>query len=88
MRSVIQDDFDNLTAEQGYALHHIFRGKSRRTSEKYGYLYKLKAEMHQMLHEHPNDGIDLYLKQKAQQHYEQNHGNREDFIKEFGRSYL
>lgn len=46
---------------------------------------------------HPNDAradgryakdIDTHLKQKAQEYYEENIGTRDDFIREFGRSYL
>lgn len=36
----------------------------------------------------PNRGIDLELKQAAQVFYEVNIGTREDFIREFGKSYL
>ena len=32
--------------------------------------------------------IDKYLKQRCQRDYEKFHGNRADFIKEFGESYL
>lgn len=36
----------------------------------------------------PNRGIDLEMKQVAQIFYEVNIGTREDFIREFGKSYL
>lgn len=32
--------------------------------------------------------IDTHLKRKAQEYYEENIGTRDDFIREFGRSYL
>ena len=86
VRSVVQSDFDDL--HEGYIIHHIFPGSRRRTSEKYGYLYKLTPMLHQELHDNPNKSIDLWLKQDAQKHFESHYGTREDFIREFGRSYL
>jgi hypothetical protein len=37
---------------------------------------------------HFNKELDLKLKEMAQRYYEENYGTREDFIKEFGKSYL
>ena len=86
VRSVIQSDFDDKT--DGYVIHHVFPGSRRKTSEKYGYLYKLIPDVHQMIHDHPNKSLDLMLKREAQRHFESHYGNRDDFIREFGRSYL
>ena len=35
-----------------------------------------------------NAGIDKMLKQMAQRYYESHYGSRDEFVKEFGRSYL
>jgi hypothetical protein len=40
------------------------------------------------VHMKPNQGLDLRLKQECQRYYEEHYGTREEFIKEFGRSYL
>ncbi len=86
VRSVIQSEFDDLY--EGYVIHHIFPGSRRKTSERYGYLYKVRPAVHRLIHNHPNRGIDLMLKQDAQRHFENHYGNRNDFIRVFGRSYL
>ena len=86
VRSSVQSDFDDLG--EGYVIHHIFPGSRRKTSEKYGYLYRVRPAIHQFIHDNPNRGIDLMLKQTAQKHFEAHYGNRKDFIREFGRSYL
>lgn len=37
---------------------------------------------------HFNKELDLKFKRMAQEHFEENHGTREEFIREFDRSYL
>ena len=37
---------------------------------------------------HQNREFNLYWKQKAQQYYEEHFGSRDDFRKEFGKSYI
>lgn len=71
-------------------MHHVFYGTSNRAkSDKYGYIVPL-CHYH---HNEPPDGVhfnkqlDLYLKQTYQARFEQDH-TREEFIEEFGRSYL
>lgn len=86
VRSVVQAEFDDLS--DGYVIHHIFPGARRKTSEKYGYLYKLRPSVHQLIHDNPNKLLDLMLKRTAQRHFETHYGNRKDFIREFVRSYL
>jgi hypothetical protein len=71
--------------------HHIIYGTSnRKKSEKYGLKVWLCAYHHNMSNEgvHFNKALDLALKTKAQTYYEEHYGTREDFIREFGRSYL
>lgn len=70
--------------------HHIFGGSNRKRSEKYGFIAPLRPDLH------PNGvfagkeakKVDIKLKTMAQEYYESHYGTREDFIKEFGRSYL
>lgn len=71
--------------------HHIIYGTSnRKKSEKYGLKVWLCAYHHNMSNEgvHFNKTLDMALKTKAQTYYEEHYGSRQDFIREFGRSYL
>lgn len=71
--------------------HHIFFGTSnRKQSEKYGLKVWLCATHHNMSVEgvHFNKRLDLKLKTMAQTYYEEHIGTREEFRKEFGKSYL
>lgn len=70
------------------ARHEIFYGVANRKKAKaLGYWVNLCPECHRQVHAYPNDGIDRYLKQTAQMHYELK-SNRMQFIAEWGRSYL
>lgn len=93
--SVIQDDLSVcfVTGSPNVAIHHIFPGNGRRKlCEEYGFVVALEPRYHNMssysVHAVPNDGLDLQLKQMAQQYFESNYGERKDFIEKFGRSYL
>ena len=71
--------------------HHCIYGTSnRKISEKYGLKVWLCARHHNMSGEgvHFNKSLDLRLKTMAQEYYESHYGTREEFIREFGRSYL
>jgi len=72
--------------------HHIIYGvANRKKSEKYGLKCFLCYEHHEGntgVHHNPNKSYDLYLKQTAQEYYEEHYGSREDFIREFGKSFL
>ena len=92
LKSVFTDDMDHCMFT-GYApveRHHIFGAANKERSEKYGFIAPLRPDLH------PNGvfagkdakNVDLVLKTKAQTYYEEHYGTREDFIKEFGRSYL
>ena len=86
------DDIDKciITDSPYVERHHVFGGPNKALSEKYGYIAPLRYDLH------PNgankgpdaEGIDIWLKQTCQRHYEANIGTREQFIKEFGKSYL
>ena len=93
MKSVLQTDKKCYICGSTTGLHdhHIFPGSRRKWSEKYGFKVFLCYEHHEGnsgVHMNPNRGIDLELKQAAQVFYEVNIGTRENFIGEFGKSYL
>lgn len=71
-------------------IHHIFYGTAnRKISDRYGYVLPLCQEHHTgQTGVHFNKDMDLHFKRLAQEHYEANHGTREDFRREFGKSYL
>lgn len=69
-------------------VHHIFPGSRRAASERRGFTVPLAPEIHREVHDRPNHGKDLLLKQLAQRYYESHIGSRKDFIREFMRSYL
>ena len=72
--------------------HHVFHGSGRRqAAEKYGYVVMLCARHHtgdDGIHQHKNRQYDLNLMRAAQRHFEENYGDRQDFIREFGKSWL
>lgn len=69
--------------------HHIFFGTAnRKVSERHGYVVWLCRAHHtgpDGVHNYRR--LDIQIKRVAQAHYEETH-SREEFIKEFGRSYL
>lgn len=90
--SIFTDDMDHcmFNGTSGVERHHCFGGFNRSKCENYGYIAPLSPKFH------PNGAsageyvqeIDIYLKQQCQKDYEEKHGTREEFIKEFGRNYL
>lgn len=92
--SAFTDNMDAcfITGRYGVERHHIIGKTShnKRLCEKYGYIVPLIPRLH------PNGAwadaegraLDIPLKQMAQRHYEEHYGTREDFIREFGKSYL
>lgn len=92
LTSVLTDDLDHCmyTGSPIVERHHVFGGFNRKRSTEYGFI----APLHPTLH--PNGvqagdrwkEIDLELKQMCQRYYEEHHGSREEFIQEFGRSYI
>ena len=67
--------------------HHIFGGSSRKASDKRGLVVHLCRECHRDLHDHEGAAMK-YLHKKGQMAYEEKIGSRQEFIKEFIRSYL
>ena len=68
--------------------HEVYYGNpNRRKAKKLGYWVNLCPACHRVTHRFANDGIDKYLKQKGQIIWEAG-SDRDEFIKEWGRSYL
>ena len=71
--------------------HHCIEGGTngrRQQSDKYGLTVMLCRRCHNEVHSKPNTGLDLWLKQKAQEYYEEHYGTRDDFRRDFIKSYL
>ena len=71
--------------------HHIFGGGLRLKSEKYGLKVWLRSDYHNMSDKgvHFNRDLDLMLKKIGQTVWQEKYGKTEqDFIKEFGKSWL
>jgi len=70
--------------------HHCIHGTANRAkAEQYGLKVWLCNKHHTGSSEsvHRNNDMDLFFKQLAQEYFEEICGSREDFIKEFGKSY-
>ncbi len=72
--------------------HHIFEGiANRKLSERDGLWLWLRADWHNLSDYgvHFNKELDLKLKRKAQLKWQEYYNKtKEDFIKEYGKSYL
>lgn len=92
LTSVFTDNMDCCIYTGSYIVerHHIFGGANRKLSEKYGFVVPLRPDYHPNgVHYNPKNGdIDTQLKQAAQMYYEENIETREDFRREFGKSWL
>lgn len=94
MTTVLQENKECYVCgkTEGLNSHHVFPGSRRKISEKYGLKVWLCVYHHtaskDSVHENPNKGLDLKLKQMAQTYYESYYGSRDDFIQEFGKSWL
>ena len=71
--------------------HHVFGGPNRRNSEKFGLKVRLCG---QKCHEngpnavHRNKEINHMIKAAGQQAFESVHGDRQEFVRLFGKNYL
>lgn len=75
-------------AENEYTVRHeVFGGKNRKISKENGFWVAIYPDQHEMIHKHPNTGLDLTLKRNAQSFYEKDH-TREEFIALIGKNYL
>lgn len=92
--SVFTDDMDHcyLTGCAPVERHHIFGGSCRDASEKRGFVVPLRPDLHpngaHFCRTKDNLKIDILLKRKAQEYYEAHYGSRDDFRREFGKSYI
>lgn len=92
MKSIVQSEKRCYVCDAyGYLEeHHIFHGTAnRKKSEKHGLKVYLCYLHHRdnVIGVHFNKELDLALKKKAQEIFEKQH-SREDFMQEFGKSYL
>ena len=71
-------------------MHHVFNGPCRSLSDRYGFIVPLRPDWHNMTpySVHMTQELDEHLKRQAQEYYEAHIGTREQFIAEFGKSYL
>lgn len=92
--SVFTDDMEHcyFTGTPYCHRHHIFYGPYRNKSEEYGFVIPLASQLYEFepesVHGNPNQGLDLQLKQMAQQYFEEHYGTREEFIRIFGKNRL
>ena len=92
MQSIIQESERSILDHSTYMLeeHHIFKGKNRNNSEKFGLKVWLTVEQHKGtngVHGKHGNELDMKLKRLGQAHFELTH-DRDEFIKIFGRNYL
>ena len=92
-KSIMQEDKACLICGTVRYLHkhHIFYGTGNRAvSETDGCWCYLCARHHNMSSAgvHFNRVLDLKLKRRCQEKWEAKHGNREEFIRRYGKSYL
>lgn len=68
--------------------HHCLHGTAnRKKADLYGLTVWLCHDCHMRLHDR-DTAADRHLQQVAQKYFEDNIGTREDFRREFGKSYL
>lgn len=90
-KSVFTDDLEHcyLCGKPREHLHEIIYGKNRINSIKYNFVLPLCANHHTGKDGiHFNKELDLYYKRLCQIYFENNIGNRKEFIKVFRRNYL
>lgn len=94
LHSIFTDNMDIcvFTGCADVERHHVFGGANRERSEKYGFVVPLRPDLHpngvRFKRTVANLQIDGYLKAECQKWYEGHVGTREEFIREFGKSYL
>lgn len=67
--------------------HHCISGVSnRKHSENFGLKIYVCRDCHTMVH--TKREVELQIKQFAQRRWEEEYGDRQDFIKTFGKSWL
>lgn len=83
-----ESEIYSITHVPYYHKHHIFEGRNRQNSEKYGLFVWLKPELHNMsnMGVHFNKDFDNYLKKVGQTAFE-NHYPDLDFLSIFHKNY-
>ena len=77
-----QTDYDRIEE------HHIFGGSVRQTSDRLGLVVHLCRNCHNHIHGKGGGNTMHFLHTKGQMVYEEQIGSREQFRKDFIRSYL
>ena len=95
LNSVLTDDMNHcmFTGSATVERHHVFYGMGggmKEKCEKYGFIAPLRPDLHPngVFAGKDSKKVDLKLKTMCQKYYEEHCGTREQFIKEFGKSYL
>ena len=91
-KSIIENDFENRCFLCGLwsehlDVHHIFGAGVRKQCDKRGLYVHVCRNCHRLLHDKEGEPME-FLHQIGQRTYEEMIGTREQFIKEFIRSYL
>ena len=89
--SILQDKKECFITGAVHNLHehHIYEGKNRKTSEKYGFKVWMRADWHNLSDYgvHASKDLDLYLKRTCQAKFEETH-TRAEFMALIGKNYL
>lgn len=94
LKSIFTDDMDHciFTGSPYIERHHVFGGANRKRSEQYGFVVPLRYDLHpngaNFVRTEESMKIDQYLKETAQLYYELHIGTRQQFISEFGKSWV
>lgn len=90
-KSILQTEKECYITGRTYGLHlhHIYEGKNRKKSDKYGFVVYLSPEWHNMSDYgvHFNRELDLRLKRECQAKFEETH-TRAEFMAIIGKNYL
>lgn len=92
-KSIVQTNYCCFVCgtTEGLHSHEVFYGTAnRKKSIQDKMVVYLCGKHHNLSSEgvHENISLDTAIKQIAQEKWEETYGNREDFIKRYGRSYL
>lgn len=90
MQSIIQDTKECAECGKwgGLELHHCIHGTAnRKPADRYGLTVYLCREHHRELHDRNNE-LDRKFQRLAQEAFEEKIGDRNDFLRIFGKSYL
>lgn len=95
LKSIFTEDMDHciFTGSTYIERHHVFPGTAnRKKCEKYGFVVPIRFDLHpngtRFNPTEENKKVDGYLRRKCQEWYEKNVGSREEFRREFGKSWL